>query len=290
MKNWLKLLRPTQWTKNLIVFAGIIFARHLHYTADLLKVFETFIIFTLLVSGNYIINDIVDAREDRLHPRKSKRPIAARKIRAQTASWVGTILIALALIWAYLAGDHLFILATLYFIFSFAYIFYLKHVVIIDVLILSFGFVIRAIAGVVVINVEISSWLLICTVLLSLFLAISKRRFEFTLMENTARVHRPALSHYSPLLLDQMISVVTSATLVSYCLYTLAPETVAKFQTKNLFYTIPFVIYGIFRYLYITYKKELADAPERALYRDWPLLVDIVLWVSACVLIIYFGR
>jgi len=287
INNWVRLLRPTQWTKNFIVFAGIIFARHLQNLGDFTKVLETFLIFTLLVSGSYIINDILDAYEDRRHPRKSKRPIASGAISPQVASWVGNILIVIALLWAYFTSRSLFLLTTLYLVIAFAYSFYLKHVVIIDVLALSLGFVIRAIAGVIVINVEISSWLLICTILLSLFLAISKRRFEFTLLEESALAHRPALVHYSPVLLDQMISVVTSAAFVSYCLYTLSPETVEKFGTKDLIFTIPFVIYGIFRYLYILYKKELADAPERALYTDWPLLIDILLWISVCILIIY---
>lgn len=193
----------------------------------------------------------------------------------------------IGLVWSYFMGTGLFVLSVIYILASLSYSFYFKHIVIIDVLLLSFGFVIRAIAGVIIIKVEISSWLLICTILLSLFLAISKRRFEIILLEGEAHIHRPALAHYSPLLLDQMISVVTSAALVSYCLYTLSPETIAKFGTKDLIFTIPFVIYGIFRYLYILYRKELAEAPERALYRDGPLLIDILLWISACVLIIY---
>lgn len=287
MSSWFKILRPSQWTKNFVVFAGIIFARHLNNLSDLVKVGETFVIFTLLVCGGYVINDILDAAEDQLHPRKSKRPIAAGKISNQDASWLGASLMIIGLVWSYFMGTGLFVLSVIYILASLSYSFYFKHIVIIDVLLLSFGFVIRAIAGVIIIKVEISSWLLICTILLSLFLAISKRRFEIILLEGEAHIHRPALAHYSPLLLDQMISVVTSAALVSYCLYTLSPETIAKFGTKDLIFTIPFVIYGIFRYLYILYRKELAEAPERALYRDGPLLIDILLWISACVLIIY---
>jgi len=285
--SWFKILRPAQWTKNLIVFAGIIFARHLHNAADLTKVVQAFFIFTLVASGNYIINDIFDVFEDRLHPRKAKRPLAAGLISPSVASWIGSMLIVVGLVWAYLVDRSLFLLIAAYLVTMMAYSLYLKHVVILDVLTLSLGFVIRAAAGAAVIDVEISSWLIICTILLSLFLAISKRRFEFTLLEDGAQAHRPALYHYSPVLLDQMISVVTSATLVSYCLYTLSPETVGKFGTKNLIFTIPFVIYGIFRYLYIVYKKGLADAPERALYRDWPLLIDVILWIFACVVMIY---
>lgn len=290
MANWLRLLRPSQWAKNLIVFAGIIFARHLQNTGDLMRVVETFFIFTLVASGNYIINDILDAFEDRLHPRKAKRPIAAGLVSPQAASWAGSALIVAGLVWSYLVHHDLFLLTVAYVAAMMAYSLLLKHFVIIDVLVLSIGFVIRAVAGVSVINVEISSWLLICTILLALFLAISKRRFEFSLLEAAAPGHRPALVHYSPILLDQMISVVTSAALVSYCLYTLSPETIAKFGDRTLVLTIPFVIYGIFRYLYIVYRKGLADAPERALFRDRPLLVDVLLWIAACVLIIYTKR
>ncbi len=287
MTVWFKILRPTQWAKNLVVFAGIIFARHLNNTADLAKVVQAFFIFTLVASGNYIINDIFDVFEDRLHPRKARRPLAAGLISPSTASWIGSMLIIAGLVWAFAADRRLFLLIVAYSVAMMAYTLYLKHVVILDVLTLALGFVIRAAAGAAVINVEISSWLIICTILLSLFLAISKRRFELILLEDNAPAHRPALSYYSPVLLDQMIAVVTSATLVSYCLYTLSTETVAKFGTKNLVFTIPFVIYGIFRYLYIIYKKGLADAPERALYRDGPLLVDVVLWIIACMLMIY---
>ncbi len=287
MKNWIRLFRPTQWTKNLIVFAGIIFAQHLLNLNDLVRVGETFFIFCLLVSGNYIINDIFDAFEDRQHPNKRKRPIAAGLISPYSASRVGSILIVIAIIWAYFADRGLFLIATIYLLLMIGYSFYLKHIVIIDVIVLSFGFVLRAIAGVIVIDVEISSWLLICTILLSLFLAISKRRYEFTLLEETAAHHRPSLAHYSPVLLDQMISIVASASIVAYCLYTLSPETIEKFNTKDLSFTIPFVIYGIFRYLYITYKRKMADAPERALFRDLPLLIDVILWIVVCIVIIY---
>jgi 4-hydroxybenzoate polyprenyltransferase len=162
----------------------------------------------------------------------------------------------------------------------------MKKIVILDVLAVAMGYVFRAIAGAVAIDVEISSWLLLCTLLIALFLAISKRRTEIVLLGEGAIKHRKILSQYSLGLLNQMIAIVTAACVVSYCLYTLAPETVTKFGTRNLIYTVPFVIYGIFRYLYITYQKIESDIPERVLISDAPLQICLFLWIVSCILIL----
>ncbi len=166
----------------------------------------------------------------------------------------------------------------------------LKHVVILDIFILATGFVIRVAAGGLVIDVPISSWLLICTSLLALFIGMSKRRHELVLLEAKASEHRPILKEYSPYLLDQMISVVTASTVIAYCLYTISPETVEKFGTRNLIYSSIFVLYGIFRYLYLVHQKELGGSPEELVIKDKPLLIDIVLWGVSILLIIYVLR
>jgi len=168
-----------------------------------------------------------------------------------------------------------------------AYSFVLKHMVIVDVLAVSIGFVLRAVAGGVVIGVEISFWLLLCTILLALFLALSKRRYELVLLDSLAAEHRPSLGEYSPALLDQMISVVTASTVLAYALYTESQETLSKFHTRNLGFTIPFVLYGIFRYLYLVYQKQQGGSPEKILLRDRALLVDILLWILVAGFILY---
>lgn len=243
-------------------------------------------VFCLLSSSGYIINDILDYREDRAHPVKSRRPIAAGKIGRWQASILALILLFLSFSGALMLGNHFFYVCLLYFVVMIFYSVAVKNIVILDVLFVAVGYVLRAIAGAVVINVEISSWLLLCTLLIALFLAISKRRTEIVLLGEGATKHRRILSQYSLGLLNQMIAVVTAACIVAYCLYTLAPETINKFGTRNLIYTVPFVIYGIFRYLYITYQRVETDIPERVLTSDLPLQICLLAWIVTCILIL----
>jgi 4-hydroxybenzoate polyprenyltransferase len=214
------------------------------------------------------------------------RPIAAGKVPRGRAAVIAFILLLISFLGAFALGDNFFYVCLIYFGLIVLYSTVLKNIVILDVLAVAMGYVFRAIAGAVVINVEISSWLLLCTLLVALFLVISKRRTEIVLLGDGATKHRKILSHYSLGLLNQMIAIVTAACIVAYCLYTLAPETVSKFGTRNLIYTVPFVIYGIFRYLYITYQKIEADIPERVLISDLPLQICLVLWVVTCILIL----
>lgn len=286
--NTWESLRPKHWTKNLFLFAGILFSQNLLNFPLLAKVIFAFLIFCLLTGSIYILNDLADRERDRRHPVKSRRPIASGRLKVHHAIIALIIFISLSLVLSYYL-NLLFLLAALaYFLIQFAYSFFLQRIVILDVFAIAFGFVLRVVAGAVVIDVEISSWLIICTILLSLFLGLSKRRHELVMNEEEAQNYRKVLAKYSPYLLDQMISVVTASTVVCYALYTMSSETIQKFGTKNLIYTIPFVLYGIFRYLYLIHKKEVGGNPENILVSDKPLIIDTLLWVIIAGLIVYF--
>jgi 4-hydroxybenzoate polyprenyltransferase len=284
--DYFRLLRPRQWLKNVFVFAGLIFSRQFLHLESIEKSILAFIVFSILSSSGYIINDILDYQEDRAHPVKSKRPVASGKVQRVHAGLIAALLLIISLIGAYLLGNQFLSVCLIYSIFMISYSVGIKNIVILDVLFVAIGYVLRAIAGAVVITVEISSWLLLCTLLIALFLVISKRRTEIVLLGEDATKHRRILSHYSLGLLNQMMSIVTAACVVAYCLYTLAPETVNKFGTRNMIYTIPFVIYGIFRYLYITFQKVETDIPERVLINDLPLQLCLLAWIASCVLIL----
>ncbi len=272
--------------KNVFIFAGLIFSRHFYYVESITTAIAAFIVFCALSSAVYILNDVLDYEEDAVHPTKRHRPIAAGKIKRPTAVVLSVIVGIIALYGAHLISARFLLICLLYAVMMIIYSVVVKHIIILDVLFVAIGYVLRAIAGAVAISVEISAWLLLCTLLFALFLVVSKRRTEIVLLGDNAIRHRKTLDQYSIDILDQMIAIVTSACIVSYCLYTLAPETVAKFDTKNLIFTVPFVVYGIFRYLYLTYKKTEAAVPERALVSDMPLLVCFILWVVVCVVIL----
>jgi 4-hydroxybenzoate polyprenyltransferase len=280
-------LRPSQWTKNLIVFAALLFARRLTDPSAVLLSIAAFAVFCALSGVVYLLNDIVDRQADRQHPLKRHRPIASGALPVSVAATTATVLGVGALSAAFLLRFEFGIVAAAYVALLALYSGPLKHVVIIDVLTIAIGFVLRAVAGAVVINVEISNWLLIVTVLLALFLALSKRRHELVLLADGATSHRPILEEYSPYLLDQMISVVTASTLVSYAFYTVSPDTVQKFGTDKLGLTLPFPLYGIFRYLYLVHQKEGGGSPSDLLLNDRPLLACVALWAIAVVLVLY---
>ena len=284
--SYFRLLRPKQWLKNVFVFAGLIFSRQFLTLESIEKSVFAFIVFSILSSSGYIVNDILDYQEDRAHPVKSRRPIASGKVRRGPAAVFSAFLLILSLLGAYMLGNHFLYVCLVYCIFMISYSVGMKNIVILDILVVAIGYVLRAIAGAVVLAVEISSWLLLCTLLIALFLVISKRRTEIVLLGEEATKHRKILSHYSLGLLSQMMSIVTAACIVAYCLYTLAPETVNKFGTRKLIYTIPFVIYGIFRYLYITFQKVETDIPERVIIGDLPLQICLFAWIASCILIL----
>ena len=282
-----KTMRPRQWTKNLLVFAALIFSQNLFNTPMLRDSTIAFVIFCLLSGSVYTLNDLLDIKQDRLHPKKSKRPLASGKLKPAAAVIAGLLLVILSLANAFWLNTNFGLIALSYFILQIAYSTILKHVVILDVLAVSIGFVLRAIAGAEVIDVPISSWLLVCTILLALFLSLGKRRHEILLLEENAVNHRKILYEYSPGLLDQMISVVTASTVVAYALYTMSAETITKFQTDNLKYTIPFVLYGIFRYLYLIHQRSEGGSPEKILLNDKPLLINIILYLTTVWLFTY---
>jgi 4-hydroxybenzoate polyprenyltransferase len=287
--EFFKSIRPQQWLKNLFIFAPLIFSENIFNRSMLFQTLLAFVVFCLLSGALYILNDLKDIEEDRLHPIKSKRPLAAGELKKRQAIAAFVILSFISLLLASWVNEEFLWVCLLYFFLQIAYSFALKHVVILDVFIVASGFFLRVIAGAVAIQVQISPWLLICTTLLALFLAFGKRRHEILLLDEEALNHRPILKEYSPYLLDQMISVVTASTVIAYCLYTISGETIEKFGTNKLILTVPFVLYGIFRYLYLIHQKAEGGTPETLILKDHPLLLDIFLWIVSAALIIYFG-
>ncbi len=286
----LAAVRPRQWTKNLLVFAGLIFSRGLHEPALVARSAAAFALFCLLSGGIYLINDVLDAERDRLHPQKRHRPIASGRLPASVALGVGIALLVGASLAAFALSVGFGVVAVAYAALLSAYSTGLKHVVIVDTLIIAAGFVLRALAGVVVLDIELSNWLLLCTILLALFLTFGKRRHELLALDAGAADHRPILEEYSPQLLDQMIAVVTASTLMAYALYTMAPETQTKLGTTRLPLTIPFVLYGIFRYLYLLYRRDLGGNPSELFLTDRALLLAVALWGATVIVILYLAR
>ena len=287
VKTLFQALRPKQWTKNLLIFAGIIFSQNLSNLHMSRNVVLAFVDFCLLSGVVYLINDIKDRNTDREHPEKRLRPIASGALSVQAAIVWAVVLSLIALGGAFLITVSFGICAVVYLVLLTAYSFHLKHIVILDIMVLSLGYVLRAVAGVAAIrvaNVEIiiTPWFITCTLFLALFIVICKRRHELLLLDNRAGNHRRVLQEYTPAFLDQMVAVTTSATVISYALWT----TLGQFK-GHMVYTLPFVVYGIFRYLYIVYRKEEGGAPEIALLRDRSLLINIFLWLIAVVLLLY---
>lgn len=287
IKEIIKSLRPHQWTKNFFVFAPLIFSENVFNFPLILKSVLAFALFCVLSGAVYIWNDLRDIDEDKLHPVKSQRPLASGRLEKTPAVVAFVFLCVLGLSLSFILNFNFFLLALGYVLLQMAYSGWLKHVVILDVLLVAAGFLIRVIAGAVAIDVVISEWLLICPFLLALFIALSKRRHELIFLEKEASNHRPILKEYSPYLLDQMISVVTASTVIAYCLYTISEETIAKFGSSNLIFTVPFVLYGIFRYLYLIHQKCEGGSPEALLLKDKPFFFGILLWIVSSIFILY---
>lgn len=287
MPPLIRALRPSQWAKNFFVLAPLVFAHRLTEPAALIRALLAFAAFCAAASAVYLFNDLRDREEDRNHPRKRLRPIASGAL-GPTTAWLTALVLAAGaafLGWRLGPGAAGFLAA--YVALNLAYSLGMKHVVILDVMTIAMGFVLRVLGGAAAIPVPVSKWLLLCTTFVALFLAFSKRRHEITLLAADAANQRRVLESYSPAFLDQMINVVTASAVVSYALYATAPETVEKFHGDRLVYTLPMVLFGVFRYLYLTYQTPGEKNPTEAILRDPPFLVNVLLWVAAVVWVIY---
>lgn len=281
LKYIILCMRPKQWIKNNFVFAGLLFSRSFLHPSLVLKSIYAFILFSVVSGSVYLINDVIDREKDALHPSKRTRPIASKKITVVDAVIAAFLLLSSSLYISYWLHPTFCTILLIYFIVTCLYSLYLKHFIILDVMLISLGFVLRTVGGGVVIHVTISPWLILCTTLITLFMALIKRKNEILTLAEEASNHRKILGEYSLDLINQMLSVITSTTLMSYCLYT--------FNADNSYYmmlTIPFVIYGIFRYQYLSSIQGSDGSPEQILLHDVPLLIDVFLWITTCTVIV----
>jgi 4-hydroxybenzoate polyprenyltransferase len=280
-------LRPQQWVKNGFLFAALIFSRSITDWHRNARVAAGAILFCLISSAVYLLNDILDAPEDRKHPLKRLRPLASGRLGLGTAYLAAIVLALLSLGGAWVLDHTFFIVVAAYGLINVLYSWALKHIVLLDVFVVSAGFVLRVVSGGVIIHVEISPWLVVCATLLALFLALSKRRHELVVLGREAGNHRAILSYYSPYFLDQLIGIVTASTVMSYALYTLSNDVRVKFPGKRLELTIPFVLFGIFRYLYLMHQNEEGGNPTRLFLTDPVLLSVVLFWAASVIFIIY---
>jgi 4-hydroxybenzoate polyprenyltransferase len=274
-------LRPRQWTKNLLLFAGIIFAAKLGDVSRWGEAFAAFAAYCAASSASYLANDVRDAPNDRLHPVKRARPIARGELSARTAEVLAALLIFCAVLLVAPLGIASILFLCTFFALQAAYTLLLKHVVLLDVMTIGGLFVVRAAAGAAAVEVRISPWLLLCTALLALFLALAKRRGELVLVGAEATPGRPVLEGYSLALVDQLVTVVAASTVISYCLYTFTAR-----DSKAMMVTIPFVVFGVFRYLLLMHRRDLGEEPEEVLLRDLPILVCIAGWAASAAVIL----
>ena len=283
----LKLARPPQWLKNGIILLALIFAGEMTHPKKVELALLAIAIFCLLSSAVYTFNDLIDRKNDRKHPLKKNRPIASGKVSIGTAVTVVVILSSVGLAAAWLINTNFFMTAVVFLSFNLLYTLWLKNIVIVDVMAVALSFVVRAYAGAFAIDVPASKWMLINTLLLALFLGFGKRRHELIVLEEGAAAHRKILGKYSPYLLDQLIAVVTPSVLVMYMLYSFSTEVSLKLGTQNLFATIPFVVYGLFRYLYLIHKEEKGGSPTHVLISDLPIMITVLLWLITSSLVLY---
>jgi 4-hydroxybenzoate polyprenyltransferase len=287
MRHIWKTMRPHQWIKNLFVFAALFFSGGATEMGKLMGVFLTFLSFCAMASAVYFLNDIMDRDRDRRHPTKCKRPIASGILPLRTAMASGLMLASSSLAIAYFIFPDSGLLLLTYGVLNVMYSFWLKHIVIVDLFCVAFGFVLRVLSGGLAIHVEPTSWLLIASFLLALFLALAKRRHELLLAEDLPKTSRPVLEYYTPQLIDELISVVTPTILITYLLYTLDPDTSARFNSKRLYGTGIFVIFGIFRYLYLVHHENVGGSPTDLVLTDLPLMITILGWILTFGFIIY---
>lgn len=286
LKELIISMRPKQWTKNFFIFAALIFDLKLFEPIPLGRTILAFILFCLFSGSVYLTNDLVDIERDRQHPTKRFRPLAAGRLKRSWALAAGVLLPLLGLPVAFYLAPLFGVISLAYLALQTAYSFALKNLVIIDVMSVAGGFVLRVAAGAVVAQAErFSPWLYICMTLLALFIGLGRRREELILLEDNANQHRKILEEYSPAFIDEMLNVVTAATIIAYSLYTFSAENLPA--NKSMMLTIPFVLYGLLRYLYLIHQKNMGGSPEEIVLKDIPLLVSILLWGVAVVIILY---
>jgi len=293
MKASIALMRPSQWIKNVVVLAGVVFAGRLSDPEFALRAMGAFAAFCVLSSAAYVFNDLVDVEKDRRHPEKCRRPIASGAVSPGAAGALAGALAIVGLGVAYWLGPRFGVTACVFVLINVLYTLWLKRQVIIDVMAIATSFIIRAIGGVEVLRdldpgVDLSAWLLLCTFFLALVMSFGKRRSELVLLEDGAKDHREALGDYSIQLFDSIIPMLTACAILAYSIYTIWPDTVAKFGTDKLVYTVPFVVYGFFRYLFLIRERGLGGNPSEIVFRDGALLSSVVVWMGAIVGILYF--
>ena len=289
MKYILLSLRPKHWIKNLFIFLPLVFGKKLFIFPDNLRAVIAFFIFSLAASAAYLINDVVDRAKDKLHPTKHLRPLASGKISKGKAISVACILAVLSFISAFTLDVDFGWIVTVYFIFNVIYTKVLKEAVIVDIFCIAIFFLLRVIAGCIIANAEVSHWIIFMTMLLALFLGFNKRRGELMALGEKAGHHRSVLTKYNAYFIDQMIGIITSSIVIVYMLYTIDARTLREFGTNHLMYSIPFVYYGIFRYLYLVHKVNSDGEPTRILFSDRNMRLNLGLWIIVCIFVIYFG-
>jgi 4-hydroxybenzoate polyprenyltransferase len=288
--TYIRLLRPHQWLKNAFVFTGLIFAHAWHQPQLILAVIYAAIAFCFMSSSLYVVNDILDLPQDKLHPSKKNRPIASGDISIKQALPIAIILFIAGLAVGYVASYKVFLVLVTYAIMNLLYCIELKHIVIIDVFIISFGFMLRIIAGTWAVGIAPSQWLMLCGLMITLFLGFTKRRAEINGMEEGASSgQRKVLEHYTPALLDKLIGITATGAIITYSLYTVSPSTIQSQGTANLIYTVPFVMYGIFRYIYLLHNNIRQNGEDTAsdLLKDKHLLITVFAWFVLVLVLIH---
>lgn len=282
LKSYIRLMRPKQWIKNFFVFAALLFSRNIDKLPHIISAAFAFMAFCVVSSAVYVFNDLLDIEKDRNHPKKKNRPLASGELKKGEAAALLMLLLPAAVVMSFGINTGFGLVIVLYLLNNLLYTLYVKHMVILDVMSIAMGFILRVAGGAVAIGVEISPWLLLCTLLLALFLGFSKRRNELVVLQKDAQNHRATLEHYSLDFIDNMLSIVTASTVISYSLYTFFAN-----EDKLSMITILYVLYGIFRYQYIIYNKNMGESPEEVVLTDKPLLINIILWVITSIIILY---
>lgn len=283
-------MRPMEWSKNLLVFSGLIFSRSLTDPHNVAVSFIGFVLFCCAASGVYLFNDLCDLKEDREHPVKRHRPLASGALSVNVARFTMLVLFATASVGALLLSHWFAVLIGVYLATCLAYSLKLKDIVILDVILIASGFVIRAISGAVIISVDVSEWLVLCTSMVALLVGFGKRRHELVLLEASAENHRRSLSDYSVGFLDSIMNICAGAAVLTYALYTRADQTVERVGSRAMLLTIPFVVYGVFRYLFLIHRREAGGDPVQILFRDRPTLLNLLLWILTAGLVIYLPK